>query len=174
MMKKTKRDKLFRLRLECDVVEFEAAMFDGVIKEKKEEIMRIYWADAKRQERRERCLLTDGTRCANGDCGGCPHYKAEKSPVGAPLSTEKLAEDGILSENGLSVEAYIEQKELHQALYAAIDTLGKIDRQIILLIYIAGHSEREIEDLVGLKQSSINLRKRNALKKLREILKDFA
>lgn len=131
--------------------------------------MRIYWADAKRQERETRCLNAGRkTRC-NGKCSEC-----SRTRDGQLLSTDQMREYGMLPQDSFSVETYMEQKERRQALYAAIDTLDEVDRQIILLIFIEGHSEREIEDSVGLKQSSINSRKYNTLRKLREMLKDFA
>lgn len=174
-MNKEKRNKLFNLRLEGEIVELkiDKTMFEGMreksTKKEAKKIMRIYWKDAKRQERETRCLKANGkTRC-NENCSKC-----SRTRDGQPLSIDWLAEDGMLPQESFSVEAYIEQKELYQALHAAIDMLDEKDRLIILLIFFEEKSERAIESQVGLKQSAINSRKRNALIKLKEILKDFA
>lgn len=167
MIKKTKRDKYFKLNLGGDVVEFEAAMFDGVSKEKKGEILHIYWASAKRQERETRCLNADGTRC-RGKCCEC-----SRTRDGQPLSMDQMDENGMLPQDCFSVEEYIEKQELYQALYAAIDMLDEKDRQIILLIFLEGHSEWETGEIISLSQSTVHYRKGKALKILKEFLANF-
>gem|GEM_PF-6898373 len=53
-----------------------------------------------------------------------------------------------------------------------IQILNSREYEIIYLYYFCGYLEREIAEMLNLHQSTINRIKRNALDKLREILKN--
>ena len=55
---------------------------------------------------------------------------------------------------------------------AVIQILNSREYEIIYLYYFYGYVEREIAEMLNLHQSTINRIKRNALDKLREILKN--
>lgn len=167
MRKKVKRDKLFRLWVEGDIIEFTPEMFKDTDKETAKKVMRLYWKDSKKQERETRCLNANGTRCMK-NCSHCP-----KKREGLTLSVEQMREDGQLPMDSFLIEEYVEKKELHQALYAAINTLEEIDQQIILLIFGEKLSERETGKIVGLSQKGVYYRKDKAIRLLKESLKDF-
>lgn len=175
-MNKTERDRLFKLTLEGETVELklDRAMFKGMSKKraKKEakKIMRIYWKDAKRQERKTRCFNANGkTRC-HGKCSECT-----KKRDGVPYSLDKMEESGTLPEDIFSLEAYIEQKELCQVLYATIRTLEERDQEIIYLHFWEKYSERKIGKAINMSQSGVHYRKGKALKTLKtEIFKRFS
>ena len=54
----------------------------------------------------------------------------------------------------------------------AVIVLNEREYEIIYLYYFYGYVEREIAEMLNLHQSTINRIKRNALDKLREILKN--
>lgn len=129
--------------------------------------MEPLWAEIKRNERASRCHKTNGARCM-GKCSECKEYRS-----GAPLSLERLAKNILTQTPQMSVEEQIIKKELYQALYTAIDTLDEKDKLIILLYFFEEKTERQIANLLGLHQKSVNYRKNKSLEKLRELLKDF-
>lgn len=125
------------------------------------------WKEHKRQERERECLYKNNKKC-DGDCTHCEY----KEPM-TPLSIDQMEEDGVpLPVADFSVEDYVLQKELFEALHAAIASLDERDRLIIEL-FSEGKSEEEIAPEVGLKKSGVNYRKHKLFNKLRELLKDF-
>lgn len=91
-----------------------------------------------------------------------------------PLSLDRAeGELGFLPISSFSVEAYVIQKELYQALNAAIENLGNEQRQIILLYYFEDETETQIGIELGVCQKTINNKKQKALDRLKELLKDF-
>ncbi len=89
------------------------------------EYMRPEWKEAKRQSREKICRDGKGKRC-HGDCSTCPH-----KPNGKPLSVECLEDDGILLSSSFSVEEYVINKELFQALNTAVNSLDEEEKDII-------------------------------------------
>lgn len=91
-----------------------------------------------------------------------------------PLSLNRAeGELGFLPISPFSVEAYVIQKELYQALNAAIENLGNEQRQIILLYYFEDETEAQIGIELGVCQKTVNNKKQKALDRLKDLLKDF-
>lgn len=91
-----------------------------------------------------------------------------------PLSLDRAKDElGFLPISPFSVEAYVIQKELYQALNAAIENLESEQRQIILLYYFEDHTETQIAIELGVCQKTVNNKKQKALERLKELLKDF-
>lgn len=134
--------------------------------------MRPVWAEQKRREREKRCRGKKGVRC-QGNCATCKFLNE-----GGRLSLDQMAENGILPVGCISPEEEILQKELYQALYAAINTLDMQD-QLIVALFLDGKTEREIKEYTkqlynGIKsQKGINNRKKHIFAKLKELLKDY-
>ncbi len=131
------------------------------------EYMRPEWKEAKRQSREKICRDGKGKRC-HGDCSTCPH-----KPNGKPLSVECLEDDGILLSSSFSVEEYVINKELFQALNTAVNSLDEEEKDIIWLYFYENHTEEIVGEILGFCQKTINNRKRCIIKKLKKLLKDY-
>lgn len=129
-------------------------------------LRRSDWASDKKQSRASRCLKEDGTRCKE-DCRECV-----RSRSGLSLSLDQLVEDGLLPENGSSIEENVEHQELITALHKAIDDFGGKDQEIITM-WASGFSEREIARHIGMSQRGVGYRRKKLVKELAEALKDF-
>lgn len=130
------------------------------------EIMRLYWSELKRLERETRCRNADGSRCMK-NCREC-----EKRRDGAQLSLEQKLEAGELPQDTFDVEGLVENMDLSDALYAAIDRLSERD-QLIVVLSSQGHTEREIGEVIGACQKSVNNWKRAGIAKIRVYLEDY-
>lgn len=125
------------------------------------------WKEHKRKERERQCRHKKSGKC-DGDCLHCRYKEPRKA-----LSSEQMIEDGIpLPAAQFSIEEYIQQKELREALYAAIETLDERDKRIIIL-FSQGRTEREIAAEMGCPQKTVNNHKHKAFARLKELLKDF-
>lgn len=138
-----------------------------------EEVYRAYyrpvWVEHKREERRRKCRLPNGTRC-NKKCSECTMMKN-----GSDLSLDSLDEDiGFEPQSDYDVASTFEKRELLQRLHTVLDELEDIDREILKLRYYESKSEREIATIVGFKShKSVSKRLNKALTFLRDKLKDF-
>lgn len=131
-----------------------------------QEVKQVYWEDLKRMERETRCRTQSGTRCMK-KCSECDMRRD-----GSSLSLDHLMDLGYTPEDSFNVEDFIETLELSDALYMAIDSLRERD-QMIILMYISGYTEREIAEIVGACQKSVNNWKNAALAELRVMLKYY-
>lgn len=138
-----------------------------------EEVYRAYyrpvWAEHKREERRRKCRLLNGTRCSK-KCSECTMMKN-----GSDLSLDSLDEDiGFETQSDYDVAGIFEKQELLQRLHTVLDELEDIDREIVKLRYYESKSERAIASIVGFKShKSVSKRLNKALAFLRDKLKDF-
>jgi len=135
-----------------------------------EEVYRVYkrpvWAERKCQERSKRCRSENGNRCT-GDCSKC-----DKRRTGGTLSLNALEEDGFEpSDSSLDPAEIFADKLLLEELFKALDELDPGSRRICMLIS-QGATEREIATVLGIRQSTLNYRKRRLLEKLHERLKE--
>lgn len=90
-----------------------------------------------------------------------------------PDSLELLQEDPSFQlAADMAVEDVVEKKMLISALRHVLDTLNELDQQILQL-YGEGYKEAEIGKVVGVCQKTVNNRKRRALEKIREDLKNL-
>ena len=134
--------------------------------------MRPVWAEQKRCEREKRCRGKKGVRCQS-NCATCKFLNE-----GGRLSLDQMTENGKLPAGYSSLEEEVTEKELYQALYAAISTLDVQD-QLIVALFLDGKTEREIKEYTkqldkGIKsQKGINNRKKHIFAKLKELLKDY-
>lgn len=165
--KENSNSKKYLFFLEGEWIVITDDMLKNASSENISAILRLYDANRKKQERASRCYKTNGARCM-GKCSECKEYRS-----GAPLSLEQFIENGYTLTSHISVEEQIIKNELYQALYTAIDTLDEKDKLIILLYFFEEKTERQIANLLGLHQKSVNYRKNKSLEKLKELLKDF-
>jgi RNA polymerase sigma factor (sigma-70 family) len=136
-----------------------------------EEVYRAYkrpaWAEHKRQERSKRCIGENGSRC-NGDCSKC-----DKLRTGGTLSLNAFEEDGFEpSDTSPDPAEIVADKLLLEELFKALDELDPDSRRICKLI-AQGATEREIAAMLGIRQSTLNYRKRQLMVRLRDRLSDF-
>lgn len=112
----------------------------------------------------------------NMDCLSCPYRKP-----GDLSSLNESIEDGeggeaeqidLLADDCPSVQSIIEDQELLNALYQKLADLDPDGRRICELI-MEGQTERQIADVFGTRQSTINYKKKKAFEFLREALKEF-
>lgn len=140
-----------------------------------EEVYRAYkqpaWAEHKRKEREKRCYISNGkgkTKRCTADYGKC-----KKQRTGSVLSLDKFEEEfGFEPSDNMDIADMIHDKMLLEELYAALEELDPENRRIMELFSI-GKSEREIADIIGKAQKTINKRKTKLFAQLRERLKDF-
>lgn len=129
------------------------------------EVKRLYWSELKRLERESRCRNANGARCMK-NCREC-----DKQRNGAQLSLDQMIEVGNLPQDAFSVEAVFEEKELSEALDAAIERLSDRD-QLIVVLFANGYTEREIASIIGVCQKTVNNRKELIFAELRAYLKN--
>lgn len=130
------------------------------------EVKRLYWSDFKRLERESRCRNVKGVRCME-NCRKC-----DKQRDGARLSLDQMIEVGNLPQDTFSIEVVFEEMELSEALQAAIDRLSKREQRIVKL-YIQGYTEREIANIIGVCQKTVNNWRKIAFAKLRAYLENY-
>lgn len=130
------------------------------------EVIRLYWSELKRLERETRCRNADGSRCMK-NCREC-----EKRRDGAQLSLEQKLEAGELPQDTFNVEDSVESMDLSDALYAAIGLLSERD-QLIVVLSSQGYTEREIGEVIGACQKSVNNWKRAGIAEVRVYLEDY-
>lgn len=129
------------------------------------EVIRFYDALRKKAERESRCII-DGKRCMK-KCSKC-----ERTRTGNALSLDALEETMEHLSDCQPLEEGLEEQELHKALHKAIDELSDTDRSI-LIFFSLGFSEREIGEMTGMSQKSVNNHKQRLLSLLREELKEY-
>ncbi len=123
----------------------------------------------KRQDRSSRCRNEDGTRCME-DCKNCPKNKTSRD--GSPLSLEQLMEVGATVGDSFLIESYIEDQELREALWKAVNSLDEKKRRIIIL-YAQGMSERDIGKAIGMSQRGVGYQKKQAFAQIAGMLKNY-
>lgn len=84
--------------------------------------------------------------------------------------TEEL---GFIPAAPFSVEDYVIQKELLQALYAALDGLDKEQRKLVIVYYFEDMSEEKTAEKLGLTKGKVHHRIEKIIEILQEKLKDF-
>jgi len=122
----------------------------------------------KRQDRSSRCRNEDGTRCME-DCKNCPKNKTSRD--GSSLSLEQLMEVGAAIGDSFLIESYIEDQELKETLWKAVNSLDEKKRRIIIL-YAQGMSEREIGKAIGMSQRGVGYQKKQAFAQIAEMMKN--
>lgn len=93
---------------------------------------------------------------------------------GHPISLDKITEElGFAPAAPFSVEDYVVQEELYQALYVAIGSLTEKERGIMVIHFVEGKSEEKTGAELGLTKSQVHCRIPKIIGKLQESLKDF-
>ena len=131
----------------------------------------------RREMEHGRCVCPPSKRLfCNMDCLTCPYRKP-----GDFSSLNESVEDGeggeteqidLLADDRPSVQSIIEDQELLNALYQKLSELDPDGRRICELI-MQGQTERQIADVFGTRQSTINYKKKKAFEFLAEALKDY-
>ena len=85
-------------------------------------------------------------------------------------SIDRAFEDGIDYPDTFTPENYVIQQETNQELYVAIDTLDKVDKDIISLYYFEEFTERQVGTTLDMKQKTVNNHKNSSLEKMRTFL----
>lgn len=179
-----KKEKSFKVYLEGEWVSFTREMVSAMSPEVRELYQRDSWRQSSQRDRNSRCMVPGHNgkprRCTE-KCSNCPYISEEDSALGRigdrtgrTLSLDSYEEtNGALPDNySTSVEEYIEQKNLHEALHSAIDTLESKEKEIVLLCK-EGKTERDIASIIGACQKTVNNHKKKAFSKLKEKLKDW-
>lgn len=124
-------------------------------------------AEAKKEERRSRCII-NGKRCLK-DCSTCSYSRS-----GYPISLERQYEKFGLeyADQSESIVDRLAREELIDALYREIGQLSEDDRKIALLIR-EGISSHEIARRLGLPQRTVYDRMKKILSNLREKLEPY-
>lgn len=141
------------------------SMIDATDPQIMREYLRMLWAQEHRERREERCRDARGVRCRKS-CQKCELFRSGKS-----ISLEAIIDEGIQVADVFSVEEEIENRETVKKLYAALDELDDLSRQIIELLYFGEHTEREVAVIVGLSQNGVHKRKATTLVKLQNFLR---
>ena len=143
------------------------AMIDETDPQIMREYLRMLWAQEHRERREECCRDARGVRCQKS-CQRCELFRS-----GKPISLEAIIEEGTQVADIVSVEEEIENRETVAELYAALDELDVLSRQIIKLSYLTDplHTEREVAAIVGISQNGVHQRKVRALVQLQKIIK---
>jgi len=75
--------------------------------------------------------------------------------------------------NFLFPEHILEQKELHEKLIDAINQLDAPYKEVLILKYFVGLSEKEIIETINIKEGTIKSRLNRARTKIFSLLKDY-
>lgn len=135
-----------------------------------EEVYRAFkrpaWAEMKRKQQSWRCKV-NGHRCTE-DCSKC-----QKVADGAPVSIERILEDGLdIPDSGSSLEDTVMMNIAIEELHKALAQLTPNDRAIVEL-FGEGMSDRKISAEIGVPQTTVSYRRMILIKALREQLKDY-
>jgi len=162
-----KQDKQYFIRLDKQYI--------PVTEEVYKACYRPIWRTHYHASKNGQCGCTDWKRC-EGDCGLC-RYRAAGNTLS--LDAEYEGEEGskltlldTIEDPTANVEDIVMYKLLLEELFHALDELDPDSRRICELIR-QGKTEREIATEFGVRQSTLNYRKKKLMEKLRERLKDF-
>ena len=146
-----------------------------VTEEVYKEYYRPIWRTHYHASKHGQCGCTDWKRC-EGDCGLC-RYRAAGNTLS--LDAEYEGEEGsklnlldTIEDSAVNIEDIIADKLLLNELFKVLDELDPDSRRICELIR-QGKTEREIADEFGVRQSTLNYRKKKLMDMLRKQLKDF-
>ena len=92
--------------------------------------------------------------------------------IGGEANAYENFKEFMDTETGPDVQ--FEEKEIRQALYAAIRTLPSKDRALIKALFFEGLTERAYAARLGVQHNTIHKQKLCTLMKLRNLLKNFA
>lgn len=159
-----KNDIVYRILVDGDTIVITAEMIESTEPQIMQEYLRMLWRQEHRERREYRCRNSQGVRC-NNVCSECP-----QGCSGKPVSLDALTEAGATFADSRSVEAEVERNLIYEELYAALDTLNDLDRQIIELIFFCDYTERDVAKRVKMSQKGVNRRKVKALNFLRKQL----
>lgn len=76
----------------------------------------------------------------------------------------------IAKKSNVDAEAAMESNELIKKIHSCLNQLKPIEKEIITGLYFKELSEKEVAEIVGLSQSSVNRRKKTILKKLKKLM----
>lgn len=143
-----------------------------VTKEMYQRLMKDNWSEWKRNERISRCQIFNengGIKRCDKKCEDCIYFRSGKT-----ISLDELYEkyEFELEDSSRTIVDRINESERNAALWTAIDELDSTDQKIIKM-YSLGYSEREIAKKLQLPRTTINYRKKDIMKILREKLRDF-
>lgn len=146
-----------------------------VTEEVYKEYYRPIWRTHYHASKKGQCRCSDWRKCT-GDCGLC-RYRAAGNTLS--LDAEYEVEEGskltlldTIEDPASNPELIIADKLMLQELFKVLDELDPDSRRICELIR-QGKTEREIAAEFGVRQSTLNYRKKKLLDKLCERLKDF-
>jgi len=146
-----------------------------VTEEVYKEYYRPIWRTHYHASNRGQCGCTDWKRC-EGDCGLC-HYRAAGNTLSLDAECEgeegsKLTLLDTIEDSSANIVDIVADKLLLEELFHVLADLDPDSRRICELIR-QGKTEREIAAEFGIRQSTLNYRKKKLMDKLFERLKDF-
>lgn len=137
-----------------------------------EEVYRAYkrpaWAEHKRKEREKRCIISDGkgrTKRCTEDCSKC-----DKQRIGGSLSLERFKEEGFEVTDPVDIAEFVADKLLLEELYAALKELDSEELLLIEALYYDDRTSRDYGAEIGRSHQTVNIRRKNALEKLRVLM----
>jgi len=96
-------------------------------------------------------------------------YRSNRRETNKHNSVEMLEEKGVqLSDESIDIPFFIEQQEMKEALYKALDNLLPQQRELIQKVFFNGKSISEIARAEGVDESSIRDRLKRIYKKLKK------
>ncbi|MCQ2087056.1 MAG: sigma-70 family RNA polymerase sigma factor [Bacilli bacterium] len=111
-------------------------------------------------------------RCLE-DCSNCPYgYTTRQNFVSSIDYLYDNYEMEYPSDEPTPEEVY-RQSELMKALHNSLNKLSPTQRRIIELSYFEGLSDAEIGKIIGMKRSTVQIRRSYALEELRNMLKAY-
>lgn len=98
----------------------------------------------------------------------CDRQTRGKRPI-----LEALQPEGDRSSSGPTQATAMEQSELRNQVWQAIDSLPEREREAVALFYIGGNSQQEVSEFLDVPVSTIKKRLFSARQRLREMLIDI-
>lgn len=139
------------------------------------EYYRPIWRTHYHASKHGQCGCSDWRRC-DGDCGLCRYRTAGDT---LSLDAEYEGEEGskltlldTIEDSMANVEDIVADKLMLQELFKVLEELDPNSRHLYELIR-QGKTEREIAAEFGVRQSTLNYRKKKLIDTLHERLKDF-
>lgn len=100
----------------------------------------------------------------------CYAYLKKESKVAFSLD-EAISIDSY-EDDSQNVDSIIEKKYTYEAVKSALMKLPDRDREIIIMKYMLELKDREISEIIGIKENSVRMTVRRSVKKLGKIMEE--
>lgn len=171
--KKELDDQNYYIRTEerCYYLDLSSGERIWVDKETYKNIRRLDNAEWNRKRQEMRCLVPAERgaykRC-QGDCAECKHYRGYTESYDAYVENT-----GNEMADPFDLRAEVGKDLLMQQVWACINANFDEVAQRILKLRMEEYTEREIAEIIGVSQKTVNNRIKRYITQLRELLKDL-